>query len=365
MKVAKITKLLKGIYTVFLVLLVFTLNTGCSKKESSKNAASKIILEKKSDKKNEINSNKLTIGFSIDTLAIERWQRDLDVFMNKAKELGANVIVQNAGNSLEEQNRQLMYLADRNVDVIVVLPKQADAISESISKIKAKGIPVISYDRLTLNAPVDLYITINSEKVGELMASKMLQLTRGTNWYCILGPAEDYNMTFIQRGINKVIWGSPYHIAYTFHTEGWNYDLAYQHMVKVLNTNQIPDAIICGNDALAESVIQAMNLYFNDKHIPICGQDADIAACQNIVQGKQDFTIYKPIAQLAETCAEYAYRLAGGEKLETITENLAIIDNGYDSIPVLWLEPTLVAKDNMDNVIIESGFHTHGEVYRQ
>ena len=58
----------------------------------------------------------LTIGFSIDTLAIERWQRDLDVFINKVKEMGADVIVQNAGNSIEEQNRQLMYLLERNVD---------------------------------------------------------------------------------------------------------------------------------------------------------------------------------------------------------------------------------------------------------
>jgi len=362
MKVSK--SIIKIICIASITLLASSLFTGCDKKDSKKTALAKISLEKKSDKKNEISSNKLTIGFSIDTLAIERWQRDLDVFMNKAKELGANVIVQNAGNSTEEQNRQLMYLADRNVDVIVVLPKQADAITDSITKIKAKGIPVISYDRLTLNAPVDMYITINSERVGELMASKMLQLSRGTNWYCILGPEEDFNMTFIQRGINKVIWGSPYHISYTFHTEGWNYDLAYQQMVRLLNTNQIPDAIICGNDALAESVIQAITLYYNDKHIPICGQDADIAACQNIVQNKQDFTIYKPIAQLAETCAEYAYRLASGEKLEIITENMPTIDNNYDNIPVLWLDPTLVSNENLDKVIIESGFHTHGEVYR-
>ena len=140
--------------------------------------------------------NSITIGFSIDTLAIERWQRDMDIFINKAKELGDDVIVQNSGNSIEEQNRQLMYLMDRT-DAIVVLPKDAASITDSVQKIRAKGIPVISYDRLTLNADINLYMTIDSEKVGEYMASQMMRHTTGTNWYCILGPKEDFNMTLI------------------------------------------------------------------------------------------------------------------------------------------------------------------------
>ena len=75
--------------------------------------------------------------------------------------MGADVIVQNAGNDIEEQKRQLMYLLDRNVDVIVVLPKEANSISEQIQKIKARNIPVISYDRLTLNSDIDLYMAIH------------------------------------------------------------------------------------------------------------------------------------------------------------------------------------------------------------
>ena len=126
--------------SVVLLILSVIAFSSCSKKTSQR---------VRTDKKNEtVASNKKTIGFSIDTLAIERWQRDLDVFMNKAKEMNADVIVQNAGNDVEEQNRQLMYLVDRNVDVIVVLPKDADAMSESIQKIKNKNIPVISYDML-------------------------------------------------------------------------------------------------------------------------------------------------------------------------------------------------------------------------
>lgn len=309
-------------------------------------------------------TDNLTIGFSIDTLAIERWQRDMDVFINKVKELGAEVIVQNAGNSLEEQNRQLMYLMERT-DAIVVLPKEASSISESVQKIKAKGIPVISYDRLALNTDIDLYMTIDSEKVGEYMASHMLRHTNGRNWYCILGPQEDYNMTLIYEGIKRIVRDGPVKINHVFHTENWNYDLSYQEMVRILKSDVFPDAIICGNDAVAASVIQAINRYYPDTHIPVCGQDADILACQYIVQGKQDFTIYKPIIRLAELAAECAVALAKKEPLPTGNARISKINNGYGDIQTVWLEPEYVDKYNLDKVIIDSGFHSAASIYKE
>lgn len=310
-------------------------------------------------------SKSLTIGFSIDTLAIERWQRDLDVFINKVKEMGADVIVQNAGNNIEEQNRQLIYLLERNVDAVVVLPKDAASITDSIQKLRAKNIPVISYDRLALNADINLYLTIDSEKVGEQMAQEMLRHTTGTNWYCILGPEEDYNMTFIMEGINRILRNTSVHINHTFYTDGWNYDLSYQEMVRILKGDTFPDAIICGNDAVAASVIQAINRYYPDTHIPVCGQDADISACQYIVQGKQDFTIYKPITQLAEVAAECAVHLARKENISESRFRIRPINNGYADIPAIWLEPTHVNKYNLDKVIIESGFHSAASVYKE
>ena len=306
----------------------------------------------------------LTIGFSIDTLAIERWQRDMDVFINKAKEMGADVIVQNSGNSIEEQNRQLMYLLERNVDAVVVLPKDASSITDSVQKLRSKGIPVISYDRLALNADISLYLTIDSEKVGEQMAQEMLRRAQGDNWYCILGPEEDYNMTLIMEGIDRIIRRSSVHINHTFYTDGWNYDLSYQEMVRILKSDTFPDAIICGNDAVAASVIDAINRYYPDTHIPVSGQDADISACQYIVQGKQDFTIYKPIIQLAEVAAECAVKLARHEEISENRFRIRPINNGYGDIPTIWLEPGYVDKYNLDKVIIESGFHSAASVYK-
>ena len=340
----------KLVVAAVLIALTFT---SCQKKDSTSN-----VKQPSPDP-----SQKITIGFSIDTLAIERWQRDMDVFINKVKELGADVIVQNAGNSIEEQNKQLLYLMDR-VNAIVVLPKDASSITESVQKIKARGIPVISYDRLTLNADIDLYMTIDSEKVGEYMASHMLRHTTGKNWYCILVPEEDYNMTLIYEGIKRIVRDGPVKINHVFHTDNWNYDLSYQEMVRILKSDVFPDAIICGNDAVAASVIQAINRYYPDIHIPVCGQDADISACQYIVQGKQDFTIYKPIIRLAELAAECAVAMANNEPLPTEGIRVSKLNNGYADIKTVWLEPEYVDKYNLDKVVIESGFHSAASIYK-
>ena len=307
---------------------------------------------------------KLCIGFSIDTLALERWQRDLDIFMNRVKELGADIIVQNAGNSVEVQNKQLLYLMERKVDAVVVLAKKRDSLTDIIQKLRAKGIPVISYDRLITDSDISMYISVNTERVGELMAKRMLSQEAGSDWYCILGPEDDFNMILLQQGIKSAIRGKNVQILGTYYTEGWNYDLSYQEAVKVMTGNKIPDAIICGNDALAGSVIQAITDYCPDRKVAICGQDADIAACQNIVRGKQDFTVYKPITSLAEQAADYAVLLAKGEKVENIVQSGKTINNGFADIPVVWLEPKIVTKNNIDSIIVGSGFHTHGEIYK-
>ena len=348
----------KNLFVNFFCLLTLfiissLLNISCNKKN-----------QKIAEKTDSTSTHKITIGFSIDTLALERWQRDLDIFINKVRELGAETIVQNAGNSIEEQNRQLLYLLERNVDVIVVLPKDADSITDSIQKIKNKGIPVISYDRLTLNADIDLYITIDSEKVGELMGIGLMKIAKGNTWYCILGPKEDYNITLIKDGITKVLRGTPVTISHIYYTEGWNYDLSYKEALNIIKNEKIPDAFVCGNDAVAASVISALSKYYPDTHIPICGQDADIAACQYIVQGKQDFTIYKPIIKLAEIAAEYAVALARGENIYSKEFEIKTINNGFGEIPGVWLEPTLADKTNLDEVIIDSGFHNRTSIYR-
>jgi D-xylose transport system substrate-binding protein len=92
----------------------------------------------------------------------------------------------------------------------------------------------------------------------------------------------------------------------------------------------------------------------------VVGQDADLSACQRIVEGTQLMTVYKPIEKLAGETARLAVLLAMGESLKI---EKTIYDGKYD-IPYYELEPIPVDQGNMDSTIIKDGFHMKEEVYR-
>ena len=118
---------------------------------------------------------------------------------------------------------------------------------------------------------------------------------------------------------------------------------------------------MCGNDNLAGQVIQALSVQRLAGEVPVCGQDADLEACQRIVEGTQLMTVYKPFERLAKRAAECAILLARGEELTG--DDLGTINDGSFTIPYIGIEPIAVTADNIDEVIINSGFHLREDVY--
>lgn len=111
-------------WMVFLVCIAFAgqLLVGCSAKSQGA----------KTDRSEE---KQLKIGFAIDTLVLERWTRDRDVFTAVAQELGAQVDVQNANNNLEKQKKQIEDFIAQKMDVIVAVDSYG--LTEEVDKAKA------------------------------------------------------------------------------------------------------------------------------------------------------------------------------------------------------------------------------------
>ena len=63
------------------------------------------------EKKLEVKKDdKIVIGFLMDTLKEERWQRDRDIFVAESEKLGAEVLVIAANGDDEKQIEQAKYL---------------------------------------------------------------------------------------------------------------------------------------------------------------------------------------------------------------------------------------------------------------
>lgn len=112
---------------------------------------------------------------SFDSFVIERWQRDRDIFVSTAKELGAEVNVQNANGDLEQQKKQINYFIDKGMDVIVVICIDSKGLTEEVQRAKDAGIKIIAYDRLLQNTDIDLYISFDNERVGTMMGEALLE----------------------------------------------------------------------------------------------------------------------------------------------------------------------------------------------
>ena len=89
------------------------------------------------------------------------------------------------------------------------------------------------------------------------------------------------------------------------------------------------------------------------------GQDADLAACQRIVEGTQYMTVYKSIEKMAAKAAKVTVDLAENNDFEY---SLYLTEDGKQ-IPYIMMEPVAVYVDNIQDVIIDSGFHLKEDVY--
>jgi D-xylose transport system substrate-binding protein len=313
--------------------------------------------------KNHKNDGKIVIGFSMDTLKEERWYKDRDEFVADAKLLGADVIVDVAYDSDTEQLKQVKDMLQKGIDVLVIIPHDAGIAASSVTLAKKNGVKVISYDRLVRNAGVNLYISFDNEKVGELMAKTMIAAVPQGNYVIVNGPASDYNSIMINQGIKNVL--NPYinsgkvNIVKEMSTTDWMADEASGFIQGLLKNNTRIDAVIAENDSLAGGVITSLSQYQMLSKVPVVGMDADLAACQRVVEGQQLMTVYKPINQLTHVAAQFAVMMAKGEDINVSGR----ISDGKYSVPYYMIEPIAVNKDNMVNTVIKDGFHMMSEVY--
>lgn len=339
----------KRIGCLLLAVLLLLVAAGCGKVESGREGDA-------GDEK------KIQIGVSFDSFVIERWQRDRDVFVSVAKELGAEVNVQNANGVVEEQKKQIDYFIQKGMDVIVIIAIDPASLRESVSRAKDAGIKVVSYDRLIDDADVDLYISFDNEMVGEMMARALLaEGISGGSVVMIGGSPTDNNVPLVEGAFKRVMAKHNVSIVDSIHADNWRAEEAaayiYANPLKIAQA----DAIMCGNDDLATQAVRALVETRQAGNMLVVGQDADLAACQRIVEGTQVMTVYKPVERLATRAAEEAVALA---KNETVAgEDMTMIDSGAYRIPYIGLEPISVNRDNIDEVIIGSGFHLKEDVY--
>jgi D-xylose transport system substrate-binding protein len=290
------------------------------------------------------------------------------MFVKRAGELGAKVRVLAANSDDTVQIGDVEKLITNKVDVLVIVPHDGTAMAKGVKMAHDAGIPVIAYDRIIRDSDLDLYVSFDNERVGELQAQFMLDHlpTPGKGRIVrIFGAKTDNNAALFKRGQDRVleplIKSGDIEVLHEDWAEDWKPENAKRIVNAAITANGARiDAVLASNDGTAGGAIQALSEEGLAGKVLVTGQDAETVALQRIAVGTQAMTIYKPLKTLARGAAELAVQMAS----RRVVVAKQTVDNGHGPVPSALYDVVTVTRDNMLETVVRDGQATYDDVYR-
>ncbi len=257
----------------------------------------------------------------------------------------------NAGGVAATQQQQADAAMTNGAKVLVLDAQDGDAAGKIVTAAAAKGVKVISYDRLIKGgAKPDYYISFDNESVGKLQGTALLaKLTADgkTNakvvW--INGSPKDNNALLFAKGAHGALDGKVTIVPAEQAMANWKPEEAQAAMTATITAlgKDGFDAVYVANDGGAGGVFAAMKSGGVDPTTkPMTGQDAELAAVQRILLGQQYMDVYKATKPEAEAAAQLACDLATGK---TPSATTVPVNNGTADIPSILLVPMAITAD--------------------
>jgi D-xylose transport system substrate-binding protein len=307
------------------------------------------------------------IGLSLDTLKEARWQADRDMFVKRATELGARVDVQSANGDDNQQIRDVESLLTAGASVLVIVPHDGVSMARAVEMAHKANVPVVSYDRLIRNSDVDLYISFDNERVGELQAKFLADRIKGGKMRLlrIYGAPTDNNARQFKKGQDNILNPLIKRGVVEVVREDWAEDWRPENAKRITNAAITAvggkfDAVLASNDGTASGAIQALVEAGLAGKVLVTGQDAELTACQRIARGTQSMTIYKPIKTLSARASASAVDMAKGKPIIAGEA----VNNGKVDVPSILEDVHVVTKDNLVQTVVKDDFHSYDEIYR-
>ncbi|WP_075590131.1 sugar ABC transporter substrate-binding protein [Labilibacter marinus] len=307
-------------------------------------------------------NQKPQIGLLMDTLAQERWEKDMTLIEKHIEEMGGICTVAIADSDPDKQLQQAKELIENGAEVLIVIPVDSKKAGDIVRYAHQHYVPVISYDRLIKDCNLDYYISTDNIAIGELQANFLTKIKPTGKYGIVGGPTLDNNAYLLNLGQMNVL--APFvekgdiEIVFNKFSSDWSLHEGYNITKDYLtNTDTALDAVIASNDALAAGVISALKEHNMAGRVLIAGQDADKEAIRKIVGGDQTITIYKPIESMAYAVANAAIKISDG----IAPSNMNLTEhNGKRLVPAILLPAQVVHRQNI-KMTLESDNFVNGE----
>lgn len=308
----------------------------------------------------------IRIGLSMATLSIARWPNEQSIMEKNAAAAGASVIAYNANDDTSTQISQIQDLIAQKVNVIIVVANDSSLLAPVTETAVKDGIKVIAYDRLIDGNGTTEYISFSSYEVGRDWANYIVSALpanlKPANVAFLDGAPTDNNNPQLRSGVMSVLQplinSGKINLVFNQNIANWDPSVAYTTFKADVATGTRIDAVIGGNDELANSVIEVLQPLGLAGKTPVVGQDGELGAIQRIEAGTQMLTVYKPGYDEADLAIKDALALAKGQKVESNT----MANNGTVNVPSYLFTPIQVTKTNVESVIIKGDVYTSAQI---
>ncbi len=308
--------------------------------------------------------NKARVGVILpDTKSSKRWANEDPKYLKAAFEsLKVPYQIENAQGDRARFQAIGDAMINSGVKVLVIANLDSVTGKAVLDKAKAKKIPTIDYDRLTLNGGADYYVSFDNETVGTQQAYALKDcLTAKSAQNPLIaevnGSPSDNNAHLFKDGYDSVLDKEYDSGNYTKGPDQWVPDwdndeagAIFEQMIK-----QAPRirGVLAANDGMANAVIKVLRKYKKSGVIPVTGQDATIEGLQNILTGEQCMTVYKATKNEANVAASYAAKLFKGEPTAPAGSLKDPESGAY--VKFVSLKPQAITLENI-TAVLDDGF---------
>jgi D-xylose transport system substrate-binding protein len=305
-----------------------------------------------------------------DTVTSARYTEFDAPYLNEALSLAGlsptQFSVQNAQGSDATELSDAQEAITKGASVLIMDPLDSTVGAQIESYAKSHGVPVIDYDRLTLGGSRKYYVSFDNVQVGKLIGQGFVNCATAwgvtkPNVLVMRGDPTDNNATLFAQGYDGVL--APKFSAGTYKLVGtppgtWTPTVALTEFQQQFTAHKNINSAVVPNDENAAPIIHYLqSLHVKAKTFPVTGQDATLVGLQNILNGYQCGTVYKPIYLEAQAAVALAIILRAHETppaglvTKTVTDTVS-----HTAVPSVLMTPEWVTPANMNATVIHDQF---------
>jgi inositol transport system substrate-binding protein len=239
---------------------------------------------------------------------------------DKAKQLGVQLIVNDAQRSAERQVQQVESFVAQKVDAIILNPCEVEASTPAVDKALAAGIPVVNVNSETKSAPT-AFVGSRDEDAARIAVGYIAQRLGGHgNLLMMHGYMGQAAQIKRNQGALEVLAGNPGLKLLAQQTADWDRAKGMALMENWIQSyGDRINAVFAQNDEMAMGALMALEQAHRKDRVVLVGVDAIADALAAVRDGRLDATVFQDAKGQGSTAVETALKIVHKQPYEKET----------------------------------------------